>query len=286
MRGIVLKAWRFMSVLAAGGWLACAPLPLLAEAEGRPARDAAVQAGVAEAARLGELMYLYDQAAWHATDSMVEGFDQALTPLMRGYIVVPGAAGQLDTIFYGEVDGTLVEMARFAVRGSEVVGGGWLPANGRRPLSDEVLRLVAARQTAINYASSQQFRLCERTTPNTVVLPPDPQGTIAVYILTPPVANDAYPLGGHYRLEVDATGAVARSRNFMNTCMMARYGAGDGGEAPVAMVVSHLLDDHPTEIHAFVSRYVPISLMVATIENRAMWLVEKGAIRYQEQIPE
>lgn len=276
---------RRIAFAIAGLSLAGAPAPLLAEADGLPARDARVQAAVAEAGRLGELMYRYDQAAWHATDRMLEGLNDARRPLMRGYIVVPGEDGLLDTVFYGEVDGTLVEMARYPVRGSEVVGGGWLPEAGRRPLPDDVLRLIGARQTAINYAANQQFGLCAEATPNTVVLPPDTQGMIAVYLLTPPVATDAYPLGGHYRLEVDATGAVARSRNFMNTCMMARFGR-DAEEAatPVGMFVSHLLDDHPTEIHAFVSRYVPISLMVGTTENRAMWAVDKGAIRYERQI--
>src|SRR5688572_29274408 len=184
MKGIILNSWRFMALVAGGALFASMPLPLFAQATGRPARNAAVQAEVAEAARLGELLYRYDQAAWHATDRMREGFDEALTPLMRGYIVVPGEGGLLDTIFYGEVDGTLVEMARFPVRGSEVVGGGWLPASGRRPLSEETLRLVAARQTAANYAANQRVSLCARSA-NSVVLPPDAQGMIAVYILTP-----------------------------------------------------------------------------------------------------
>ena len=266
--------------------LACTSAPLLAEATGRPARDPAVRAAATEASRLGELLYPYDQAAWHATDRMFQGLSDARTPLMRGYIVLPGAGGLLDTIFYGEVDGALVEMARYSVRGSEVLSGDWLPADRRPALSEDALRLVAARQTAINYASNQRLGLCAEANPNTVVLPPDSLGNVPVYILTPPVATDAYPLGGHYRIEVDRTGAVARHRNFLNTCMMVQYGdASDGGNAAVAMVVSHLLDDHPTEIHAFVSRYVPISLMVATIENRAMWLVEKGTIRYEEQLP-
>lgn len=272
--------------VAACGFLALAPAPLLAEATGRPARDSQVRAAVTEASRLGELLYNYDQTAWHATDRMLEGFDEALAPLMRGYIVLPGRGGALDAVFYGEVEGKLVEMARFAVRRSEVVNGGWLPATARPALSPEALRLVAARQAAMEYAAREKLSLCAQANPNIVVLPPSDQNRVVVYILTPPVETNAYPLGGHYRMEVDAAGKVVASRNFMNSCMSAQTARGPDGAQAVGMVVSHLLDDHPTEIHAFASRNVPLSLYVMTVENKAMWTVENGRIRYTQQIPE
>ena len=50
--------------------------------------------------------------------------------------------------------------------------------------------------------------------------------------------------------------------------------------------LSHLLDDHPTEIHAFASRYVPISVYVVTTSNQAIWTVERGVIRYAQQVEE
>ena len=35
-----------------------------------------------------------------------------------------------------------------------------------------------------------------------------------------------------------------------------------------------------TEIHVFASYYLPVTLMVATTENRLMWSVRQGSIGY------
>ena len=101
-----------------------------------------------QAAARGRELYLYDQAAWHATDRFREEFDFENASFMRGYVVVPRDDGRLDTVFYGEIDGRLVEVARYTVDGNRVEEGGLLPENARPPLSEIAMRMANARQTA------------------------------------------------------------------------------------------------------------------------------------------
>jgi hypothetical protein len=232
-----------------------------------------------EASRRGLEMYLYDQAAWHATDRMVEDWGNRSTGELRGYIVVPGEGGHLDAVFYGVGDDGLVEFARYEVEGSSVVGGGLIDAEDRPALSQLAMRMVEARNASFVEASKQEYRLCNDQQPNTLVLPPDDQGVISAYLLTAPVSNDAYPIGGHYRIDVDAEGEVVGSRRFLNSCFLAEFGSNSAsGIEAVAMVISHFLDPQPTEIHVFASYYMPISMMVMTTENSMIWSIENGAV--------
>lgn len=234
------------------------------------------------AATRGREMYLYDQAAWHATDRFREQFDFDEAAFMRGYIVLPRDDGRLDALFYGEIDGTLVEVARYSVSEDRVVEGGLLPENARPPLSELAARMAAARQTAADQMRGRDYSLCAAAGANSIVLPPNADGTITVYILTPPTTNDTYPIGGHFRFEVGADGEVTGSRRFMNTCMKAPVsGAGaPAGSTLQVFGVSHLLDPHPTEIHVFASFYMPVMLLVTTTENEQTWSVRQGSVGY------
>lgn len=237
------------------------------------------------AATRGRDLYRYDQAAWHATDRLLEEFDPRTESFMRGYIVLPRDDERLDAVFFGEIEGQLVEVARYTVAGSEVVGGGLLPERERPALSEVAVRMSNARQAAFEELRAREFGLCANSAPNTVVLPPAEDGTITVYVLTPPTQNGSYPMGGHYRVQVGADGKVRDSRRFMNTCFMAAYDDPELWPAqsqgrPEALVLTHLLDPQPTEIHVFASFYVPVMLMIATTENRQMWSIRQGSVGY------
>jgi hypothetical protein len=241
------------------------------------------------AATRGREMYLYDQAAWHATDRFREQFDLENASFMRGYIVLPRDDGRLDTVFYGEVDGALVEVARYTVAESRVEDGGLLPENARPPLSDVAVRMANARQAAFEEMREREYGLCGSAAPNTVILPPSEDGTITVYVLTPPTENDSYPMGGHYRIEVAADGKASNARRFMNTCFPANFGesaGGEGGARPIMMTLTHLLDPQPTEIHIFASYYVPIGLMIITTENERIWSIDRDRVGYMGKLDE
>lgn len=280
----------------AGRWLiaallAWAPVPLLAQgtpvpaptqtpapAPHYPARPAA------ELEALARQLYLYDQAAWHGTDAFRDKWGNRPTGELRGYIVLPGEGDLLVAVFYGEQDGRTVEFARFDVRVSDVVKSTIHPADARPELSPLGRHLVLARDAALGRAAEDGFAMCVRNHPNTVVLPTDAEGNVAVYIMTPQLENGVYPMGGHYRVDVDAVGTVRAIRPFMKSCFPLAYGQTRDGDRQVAAVLSHLLDPQPTEIHLFASYHLPVPLYVVTVDNGIVWAVAGGRIQSSEPL--
>ena len=218
------------------------------------------------AAQLGKRIYLHDQAAWHGTDALFELIEAKDHPELRGYLTEERPDGLVDIIFYAEYDGALYEFSRHTVDGSKVVGGAVNAEPRDYPLSPLLTRQVAARDAALSRAQAEKVGLCTDASPNFVVLPPDADDLVSVYLLSAQVENEKYPLGGHYLYRVDSTGKVVSSRNFMNSCMQVPVAGGEVGTGNklVGFVVSHILDDHPTEIHYFVARYTRLPISVST----------------------
>lgn len=65
----------------------------------------------------------------------------------------------------------------------------------------------------------------------------------------------------------------------MKTCFSVDYRPKDG-KTPEVLIVTHLLDPQPTELHAFVSRNIPVALAVATLPNSKLWVISKGRITF------
>lgn len=240
---------------------------------------------VEAAEALGGEMYAYDQAAWHATDSIQsdikrEGrsLDKLVAAGLKGYVVEPAGEGLLLATFYAVNDGSTSGLARYWVAGSEVRRGGFLEQGDDPALSVLALQLVAIRTKAIDAAIAEDFRLCSESQPNTIVLPPRSDGTIPAYVLTSTVDAGIYPAGGHFRLDYDAQGSLVGKRPFMKTCFPLDY-----RKRPAFIALSHLLDPQPTEIHAFVSRNIPVSLVLITTQNNMIWEAKAGRIRFVEE---
>ncbi|MEQ1543029.1 MAG: hypothetical protein ABL926_12315 [Novosphingobium sp.] len=243
-------------------------------------------AAVAEAEARGAQLFAYDQAAWHATDSFQadiarKGFRLDNLPAQwgaEGYIVEPASDDALSATFFGRKDGRHYAIARYTVSGSTVKGGGFLEGNGATALSPVAESMIAARRAAIEAFSKSDFGLCSRGPANTVVLPPNAQGQSAVYIFTSTTVAGIYPAGGHFRFDFDADGKLVSQRRFMKSCFDIDT-RGRDGKTPAAIVMTHLLDPQPTEIHTFVSYNVPVELYVATTSSKTLWAVRKGKVR-------
>ncbi len=272
-------------------WLASSlALSVLSSAAlAKPSAEELVAASAAEAR--GEAMFAYDRAAWHATDKFQEdlrrqGIDLAklVAQGFKGYIVEPDEGGQLLTSFYAQRDGRSFALARYQVTGGTVSGGGFVEPDGAATLSLLALRMIDAREKAIQQMALPDHGLCSKSPPNTLVLPPQVDGSIPVYVLTSTATDGVYPAGGHYRFEYDADGNLSGERRFMNSCFQIEYRSKDGN-TPKVLFLTHLLDPQPTEIHVFVQLNIPVSLGVMTVANRALWSVEAGKVRYVQDIP-
>ena len=132
-----------------------------------------------------------------------------------------------------------------------------------------------AAQTAMIAAAPAR---CSPQPLNTVVLPPSrPGGPTLVYFLEPQPSLDVFEFGGHYVVEVSTDRKTGVPRAFTNSCIELTPRAKDGKAD--ALVVTHLLDPVPTEIHVFSSLAAGLPVYVITSQNSRTWAVEGPRIR-------
>jgi hypothetical protein len=261
-----------------------APLSLMAAPVSIPALSAQQAAAVAQAEGRGAQMFAYDRAAWLASDAFQKDAQGRLDGLiargLAGYVVEPGEGDALLVTFFGHRNGAFFALARYTVAGRAATGGLTVDEPALSPLA---LRLADARDKAVEAMGRPGHGLCTTSPPNTLVLPLA-DGAIAAYVLSSTTDAASYPAGGHYRFDFDARGTLVGERAFMKSCITLSSRDAAGGKTQAAFV-SHLLDPQPTEIHAFVSRNLPVPLIVVTVENRQIWGLDRGRITPMGPVP-
>lgn len=248
---------------------------------------------IADAQARGALLFAYDQVAWHGTDAFLADLERtgADASWLRGFIVVPDGGDKLAALSFGERNGVLVEVARYGVDGGQVTGGGLRDRDAAVPLSGDALRMATVQRAVLDQMARRQYGLCARSNANTIIFPPALDGSITAYVMTPPITNDAYPLGGHYRFVFDVQGEEVAHRRFLNSCFdLRRTAPGMEDGEPVMMVVSHILDPQPTEVHFFASYYAPLQLGVATVGDggtgTTLWRISRGQLMERVDFPD
>jgi hypothetical protein len=224
----------------------------------------------------GRLIFALDRAAWVATDDLMARVPDPAAAGMRGYIAERDGSG-LAVIFYGGPREAPVAFYRARVENNRVVSSQVYPEPARPSLTPVQRRMSAVRAMAGNLGLSS----CEGTF-NTVIIPPEaPDAPIDMYLLTPQLRRDEWPAGGHYRVTFDPDGRVAGSRAFTNSCINLSGAPGVAG-----LVMTHLLDPLPTEIHVFTALTSGLPLFVGTVETRRTWEVDRDGIRLVENLPQ
>lgn len=218
---------------------------------------------VARASERGALLYAYDQAAWHGTDDMMAKLP-GYQDKVGGYIA-DGPPTEPRLVFVDKSRTKAVYIARFD--GSRLVNGKVLGAGDDTTLSALDRRMLDALNTArAALAADKTVFACAAQPFNTVVLPPaSASAPVPVYFLTPQTTNNAIPFGGHYEVDVDVAGRAGPVRRFTNSCLnMATPPDLSNGGKPEFLVVTHLLDPTPTEVHVFSSLTLGLPVLVAT----------------------
>ena len=257
---------RFLLPLAL--FAALLPAPSIAEEFENPfAMSAEEQTSVQESLDRGLALYQYDQAAWHTTDALMEDVADPSGAGITGWVVVPDEQGWLVTYWRPEGDGYLgVYSALWD--GTEVSERKVLPPE-EAELSDEQVALIRAG----NVPDAAQLTPCANAPFNKVIMPSgNANGSTLVYFLTPQTSLDSVPMGGHYRFEV-LDGKIVDQREFTKSCLLLPIRR-EGQEAPKALVVTHLLDPVPTEIHVFSIFPATMPIYVITPENDKVWAVD------------
>lgn len=109
---------------------------------------------------------------------------------------------------------------------------------------------------------------------DTIVFPSSESDEWVVYLLPQPVRGSV-PIGGSYRLETKA-GNVVAGRPYTRTCIS----LAPGGRS-VGMMITHLLDPVPTDVHVFWSLREGKPFYVAATEG-GLWKIENGRISAME----
>ena len=229
----------------------------------------------------GDLLYEYDQAAWHTTDAMMAAVPDSLKKELRGFVITLDG-DDLRATYYGIDDGREFAVYSATWTGKEIIRPVLYPSAPRPTVTPEELRLISARNVALNVAVIRKLGFCNEGSPNVAVIPvrtsTDP---ISVYVMTPQTKNGVWPLGGHHRIDVK-DGRIVGQRAFTKSCV--NLGGGNKADETIAMMlVTHLLDPIPTEIHAFTVHTSGIPLGVGTSDGSFFTLGRKDGKIFAEQ---
>lgn len=243
---------------------------LVAIASPAPAQQS-VEAQVAANMARGDLLYAYDQSAWHVTDAALKAIPKESMPLLRGYVVTPAHDGYRTT-FYGGEPGRHFRVYTAVWVNRSIARPEVFEPNQRVPVTTDEERLIGAKTLALG--SLGELQKCSNGKLNSAVVPgATPQDPVSVYILTPSTRPNAMPMGGHHRIDVK-DGVVVSKRKFTNSCIeLEKPRASKKQGQPVAMVITHLLDPVPTEIHAFAVHSVGLPMYVG-MPDGSMYSVE------------
>lgn len=217
------------------------------------------QAALARTVERGRLMYRLDQAAWVSTDEMVRRLPNRRELGVAGWIVEPHG-DEMRSTYYALKDEGPVAVFIVDSRGNRVVESHAVAA-ADAALNAGQRRMIAAR----GVATAQTVMRCTSGPMNSIVIPPGPDDApdapIDVYILSSQVTTGEVPFGGHQLFRIDSNGKVVARRQFTKACMNMPTPPKDA-KGVAGLIVTHLLDTTPTEIHVFSSQAIGAPVFV------------------------
>lgn len=236
------------------------------------------QTKLADIEKTGERIFALDRAASLATDAIGElkGFKRDRR--LKGWITEEAGDGIQVSFVGSKGKATPSVLYRVTISASGGIVSAPEAMQEPIPLTEEQTRQFAARTVALESVEAP----CSKTY-NTVVLPrASPEANWVVYALPGTKKAGVFPVGGSYRFEVAPNGdSVISSRGYAKTCIELT------GQANLAaFTLSHLLDPNPTEIHVFVNLLSQTPIYVLTVDNKAMWSVERGKIKFVQTMGE
>lgn len=284
--GLITVTW---TALALAAW------PALAMAQGSRAQGGLVQsvtttkavaeadrAALDQAIRRGQMLYAYDQAAWHGTDSMQEaavasGKASEIAEMLGGWVVQGPVASPTVTFFDRDRENPgPVYVIETTDGGRKVVSTRRVYRDAGAVLDAQALAMVRARRAALHAIPPSQALACaDGQSVNTVVLPPEQQGgPTLVYVMTPQTSLDKVPFGGHFRIPVGPDGQAGPVHAFTRTCPELSIRS-EKGEKAEALVASQLNDPLPTEISVFTMYAAQVPLYLTIPASKSVWLIDQ-----------
>ncbi len=227
-------------------------------------------AAIALANSRGLAIYRHDVAAARATDAALAVGSFKQDGRVKGW-VTEEIQGGIQVTF---IDQTPAALYRVTVSNTD--GRAGIVSVLNTPIALTAFESAAASARAV--ALTAPIQRCAANY-NSVVLPAGESGTKnwQAYLLPAMTKPHVVPLGGSYRIETDGAKIVSQ-RGFTRSCVTL-----GGDPDAVALVVTHLLDPVPTEVHVFWSLWAKKPIYVSTAHNNLTWLVDGNSIRIVDQ---
>lgn len=239
-----------------------------------PAQTPEERTQLDSALQRGRLLFEIDRAAWVTTDDLRRRLRGGDLGAVRGWTVERDGAGYSVTYYVGEGDARAA-IYRGRVENRRVVAREVFREGSRPMLTAFQRRLADARGAAARLGKTP----CTPAPFNATVIPPDaPDGPIDVYALSAQTQAGMFPFGGHFRATLSPAGEIVAQRDFTRSCVNMPADAGRGNRT-AALMVTHLLDKVPTEIHVFLSIWTGLPIYVGTADPQRVWEVTGGGIR-------
>jgi hypothetical protein len=176
--------------------LACIALLCAAPVFPQNAPITAEDPALIEAKTRGKMLYDYDQAAWHSTDTFADMAGDLRNQKLVGRVVVP-AEGGLQAIYYGKNDAGRYAIFSGLWNGSKITDAVFSKDDTGPALSAQANSYAEIVEMLISgKVDTKSLWFCNKQTPNFVILPGKASGEYALYMMTPQASTTSFPLGG------------------------------------------------------------------------------------------
>ncbi|WP_206105602.1 hypothetical protein [Sapientia aquatica] len=225
---------------------------------------------------IGRQLFLFDHAAAIGTNILRENVDEKDRKHLRGYLPQQESdssgnpTGNFVVLFFTNETVPRIAYEVEVAQSAKPIFRAFYPA---KSTSELVGNLIRARQTAIDANPSYSQPI------NPIVLPGNlnNENGILVYLIAGTKVPNVAVFGKHFRALVESDGSAIK---YMTPLSYSEIEIPiqhkDSQKTPVALSITQLVTDYPTETHVFTSLLIHFPVYVVT--RRGIWLVNGDKI--------
>jgi hypothetical protein len=233
------------------------------------------RAELSQAFNRGRMLAMIDRAGYLSRRDMLTRVPNAATAGIQGWIAQPEGNGMTVTYYVKQGQG-FAAIYKSQVLGGRIVSSEVYPAGSRPALTGAAARMAAAGEKAETLSEQKP---CNGPAFNNLVLPPEGNGPVLVYRMSPRMMADRVPGGGYFRSAVAADGSVTDTKELGGACANLALPAVAAGQRLKPLVVNAREALLPNELHVFLSLWTQRPVVVATgTQQVRLWGVNSTGI--------
>jgi hypothetical protein len=233
------------------------------------------RAELEQAVTRGRMLAAVDRAGYLSRRDMLARVPNPAEAGIEGWIAQPEGNAMTVTYFVKQGEG-YAAIYKGQVLGGRVVSPQVYAAGNRPALTGAAARMAAAGEKA---ETLDQQKPCNGPAFNNLVLPPEGNGPVLVYRMSPRMAPDRVPGGGYFRTAVGDDGSIVQASSLGGECRDLPLPAAAAGQRPPPLLVNARDAVLPNELHVFLALWTQRPVVVATgDEPSRLWGVNGRGI--------